>query len=332
MTQLVLIDGNNIGYAGMYIPALAHLSCDDHPTGGILGMAQSVVRISNLYPQAIPVVLWDGHAAWRKALYPEYKGNRHDTPEKMAVAESWNEQQAHARLLLMHMGVIQVRAIDAEADDLVWRICQGVEDPDFGIERVVLCSNDQDWLQALGPRVDWYSPITEKTMNLDTFLHGDDAYRSTEEFILAKAMAGDKSDNIDGVPGVGMKTAVKLLRLYGGLDGIAAAVASGTAKDKRSADIATSLPLIARNRKLMDWSLSEYSGPSATSILREPFYAEEVRRVCERFRLDSLMRRLAPDSDFIRNSEAWDIPTSMDFLEKYAPVTQVGWKDDGYAV
>lgn len=328
MTQIVLIDGNNIGYAGMYIPALAHLSCDDQPTGGILGMAQSVVRLANLYPEAVPVVLWDGHAAWRKVLYPDYKANRHDKPEKVAVADSWNIQQAHARALLMHMGVIQVRAADAEADDLVWRICQGVDDPDFGIERIILCSNDQDWLQALGPRIDWYSPITEKTMDLDTFLHGPDAYQSTEEFILAKAMAGDVSDNIPGVAGVGVKTALKLLRLHGGLDGIAAAVTSGAAKDKKSAAIADALPLIARNRQLMDWSLSEPSEPSAASIIRESFYAEGVQHICERFRLDKFLQRLTPDSPYLRQCSGWDIPHTMDFLEKYVPITQAGWRED----
>lgn len=325
MTQIILIDGNNVGYASMYIPALAHLSHNGQPTGGIMGLAQSILRISARYPNAVPVILWDGHSAWRKALYPEYKANRKDTPEKVAVSESWNQQQPFARLLLVHMGLIQLRAADAEADDLVWRICQGVDDPEFDLSRIILCSNDQDWLQALGPRVDWYSPITEKTMDLQEFLNGEDAFLSTEEFILAKAMAGDKSDNIDGVPGVGIKTAVKLLRLHGGLDGIAAAVASGKAKDKRSMDIAASLPVIERNRILMDWSMAEASMASSTSILREPFYDEGVHEACEAYGLGNLEKRIFSNADFIQNSAKWNVARVMDFVERYAPVTQTGW-------
>ncbi|MBU2767239.1 DNA polymerase I [Acidithiobacillus ferrivorans] len=318
MSHLLLVDGNNVGYAAMYVPALSALSHGGLFTGGIMGVAQSVMRLSQMFPAAVPVVLWDGRAHWRHALCPEYKANRKDTPEKIAVAERWNQQQPMARALLLHMGILQIRAADAEADDLAWRICQGLQDPEAGVDHVTLCSNDQDWLQALSPNIDWFSPITDRAITFDDFLNGDvkdGPFLNTDEYILAKAMAGDKSDNIDGVPGVGIKTAVKLLRAHGGLDGIGDAVSSARAKDKKSADIAAAGALIQRNRELMDWSLAKPSAPGQFGLVRESFQDEAVQETCALLGLDRLAKRLAPDSEFVTRSAQWPVSPVIDFVE-----------------
>jgi len=173
-----------------------------------------------------------------------YKDNRKSTPKKIAVTDSWRRQQPLAIALLLHMGVIQMRAVDAAADDLAGRLCMDQDAfADYGIERITMVSGDTDWWQAISERVDWFTPITDKTMSLDllrTDAAKDGPFESPDEYLLAKSVAGDSSDNIPGVPGVGIATAVKLLRLHGGLAGIRRAVESGQAKDKKSAAI--SLP------------------------------------------------------------------------------------------
>jgi 5'-3' exonuclease len=281
----------------LYVPALSRLSHEGQLTGGIMGLAQSVMRIAALYPGAVPVVLWDGHAAWRKALCPEYKNNRKSTPEKIAVADSWRQQQPLASSLILHMGVIQMRAADAEADDLAGRLCMDPEVfEDYGIERITMISGDTDWWQAISERVDWFTPITDKTMTLD-LLRTDAAkvgpFESPDEYLLAKSVAGDSSDNIPGVPGVGVATAVKLLRLHGGLDGIRRAVESGQAKDKKSAAIADLLSTIERNRKIMDWRLAPASEQGSVGIVRDQFDPESCQSICERFGLSRLSERLS---------------------------------------
>lgn len=295
MTHILLIDGQNIGYASMHVPALSRLSHAGMRTGGIMGLAQSVMRIVKLFPGAVPVVLWDGHAAWRKELCPEYKENRKDTPEKRAVADAWRQQQPWASALLLQMGVIQARAHDAEADDLAGRLCMDLPAMDeHGIDRITMVSGDTDWWQAISERVDWFTPITDKGMTLEK-LRTDEAkdgpFAGPEEYILAKAIAGDSSDNIPGVPGVGITTAVKFMRLHGGLDGIRRAVESGSAKDKKSAAIVGLLPMIERNRRIMDWRLApEASGPAG--LVSASFDADECRLLCEEFGLDRLAERL----------------------------------------
>ena len=296
MTRILLIDGNNIGYASMYVPALSRLSHAGMPTGGIMGLAQSVMRIVKLFPGAVPVVLWDGHAAWRKELCPEYKENRQDTPDKAAVAEAWRRQQPWASALLLQMGVIQARAYDAEADDLAGRLCMDLSAMDeYGIDRITMVSGDTDWWQAISERVDWFTPITDKSMTLEK-LRTDEAkdgpFAGPEEYILAKTIAGDSSDNIPGVPGIGIATAVKLLRLHGGLDGIRRAVESGSAKDKKSVALAGLLPMIERNRRIMDWRLAP-EGSESIGLVRMPFDAEECQLLCAEFGMDRLAERLS---------------------------------------
>ncbi len=322
MTHILLIDGNNIGYASMYVPALSQLVHNGQPTGGIMGLAQSVMRITALFAGAVPVVLWDGHASWRKVLCPEYKDNRKSTPEKVAVADSWRQQQPLASALLLHMGVIQMRAVDAEADDLAGRLCMDPEAlADHGIERITMVSGDTDWWQAISEQVDWFTPITDKAMSLE-MLRTDEAkdgpFVSPDEYLLAKSVAGDSSDNIPGVPGVGIATAVKLLRLHGGLDGIGRAVASGHAKDKKSAAIADLLPTIERNRQIMDWRLAPSSEPGNVGLVRDQFDPDVSQAICENFGLARLAERLSDGgrwADVMRNQ---NMARVMDFCESLA--------------
>ncbi|MBN6741416.1 DNA polymerase I [Acidithiobacillus sp. MC6.1] len=316
MINLLLIDGNNIGFAAMYQPALSRLAHNGNPTGGILGLAQSVMRLSALFPDAVPVVLWDGRAAWRRELCPEYKANRQDTPEKIEVAEKWRQQEPLARTLLLHLGVIQARAADAEADDLAGRFCRSLEAEDCPVGHITLASNDRDWWQALGPLVDWFSPITDTHVTLDdlsTTKVKDGPFESPAEYLLAKAMAGDDSDNIPGVPGVGLKTAVKLLRTYGGLDGIRSAVQSGVAKDKKSTAIAEHHETILRNLRIMDWRQAPDLDVHQFGVLRETFDAGDALPWCNELGLGKLADRLKDDGEWARLAGKWAVSNAMDF-------------------
>ncbi len=272
--HILLIDGNNLGYASMYAQAYSGQSADGPIPLGVTGLIRSLLRILRLFPGAVPVVLWDGHAGWRKTLCPEYKGNRNTTPEAQAITDSWNRQQPVAREVLVRMGILQIRSPNAEADDLAGLFCRDPGRLDaYGIQRITLVTGDTDWWQALSERVDWFTPITDRTMTLET-LRTPEAkggpFTGPEEYILAKAIAGDPSDNIAGVPGVGLLTAVKLLRRHGGLEGLVQAVTAGVARDQKSLQIAEALPRIARNRRLMDWRLAPVA-PEPVEITCRPF-------------------------------------------------------------
>lgn len=259
--DIQLIDINGFGYAAMYQPNLAKLAFNGVPTGGIHGAVASLLSALSQRPGAVPVVLWDGHARWRKELYPDYKGNRKGDPEKDAIREAYERQVPHIQMFLGLLGVPQVRCGSAEADDLAGVVCREL-DPSWGVE---LVTRDTDWWQALREGVVWFSPMTKQRIGLADLADPDNGlpdghFISPREYICAKALAGDTSDNIVGIEKVGLKTAVKLMREAGGTieQFWAAADAGAAVKGVVAQRVASeeSRQLYARNLRLMDWALA----------------------------------------------------------------------------
>ncbi len=260
--DILLIDINALGYSSMYVPALAKLKHGDFYTGGIHGGLGSVFSLMNQYPKAIPVVLWDRHATWRFESYPDYKSNRGNTPEKIAIKESYKNQAPIIQMFLNGLGIPQVACGEAEADDLAGVICRNI-DPSW---RITLATHDTDWYQVISENIVWQSPRNKDVVidlaylanpNNDLEYH----FLTPQEYIEAKALAGDTSDTIAGIEGVGLKTAVKNIRAHGvSINEFWAAVDSGSFTPKGVVEkrLATqeSRDIFKRNMKLMDWSKS----------------------------------------------------------------------------
>lgn len=257
--DILIVDINGLGYAALYTP-VGKLSFNGFPTGGIHGALTSLFYRMSQRPGAVPVVTWDRKSHWRHEALPEYKASRHLAPEKAALRASYRMQTPIIQLMLNALGIPQVSCGEAEADDLAGVICRGLP-PSWLIE---LVSRDTDWWQALAENVVWYSPVHKKQMTLADLSdpktdHKDGNFLSTWEYLQAKALAGDASDEIPGVEKVGLKTATKIMREHGGsIESFWAAIDSGNIKPKgvvieRLAN-SESREIYARNIKLMDWS------------------------------------------------------------------------------
>ena len=255
--NLLIIDVNALGYAAMHQPALARLSHNGEPTAALHGALMSIFSRLVEYPSATPIAVWDGHARWRKELFPGYKSNRSDKPEKIKIREAYIKQAAVIEELLRLLGIPQVRSESAEADDVAGVICRNI-DPAWVIQ---LVTRDTDWWQALDERTSWYSPLTKTSLTFDAFIDpdrgsSDGHFLSTQEYLNCKALAGDSSDTIPGLDKIGLKTAAKILREYGSLDALLARAKAGEVFSG-----AALLKLLApgvkemyeRNLRLMDW-------------------------------------------------------------------------------
>lgn len=261
-SDVLLVDVNGLGYAAMYIPALSRLSFNGRATGGIHGALNSLFAAMLRQPDAVPFVLWDRPVAWRKAVLPEYKSNRSDTPEKVRIKDSYREQVPAIQLMLTALGIPQISCGEAEADDLAGVICRHM-DPSWVIEMV---SRDTDWYQAIRENVVWWSPVTRKHVDLAALADpanglSDGHFLSPWEYLQAKALAGDTSDVIAGVEKVGLLTACKNMRAHGGtIESFWAAVDNGSLVPKGVVQTrlasADSRAIYQRNIRLMDWSLA----------------------------------------------------------------------------
>jgi 5'-3' exonuclease len=216
--KVLLVDINVLGIGSMRQWAYASQTHGGQPTGAIHGTLDKLAALAADFPDHVPVILWDDRCRWREAILPTYKRHRWASPEQQAFLQRYLAQAAVVRELLAALGVLQVFCPDFEADDLAGLLCREF----YPTWPVVLATSDSDWFQALRDNVTWYSPSSGRHITVDdlgdTSLVKDGPFLSTDHYVRAKALAGDATDGIDGITGVGLKTAAKILREHDGVE------------------------------------------------------------------------------------------------------------------
>ncbi|HPF31154.1 MAG TPA: DNA polymerase I [Candidatus Saccharibacteria bacterium] len=213
--RLAVIDGKSVFYRGYYsMPSLS--LPDGTPTGGVYGFVNLAIElIKKLEPDYVAVA-WDKrhtNIRKRKEIFSEYKAGRKPAPEDFYA------QIPILYELLEAFGWPLYEIDDYEADDIMGAFAREAELK--GIETCLLTS-DLDALQLIGPMTKVYA-IKNGLSNIEEF--DIDYFQkkygiNVHQFLDYKSLTGDSSDNLPGVPGVGEKTALKLLQEYGTLDEI----------------------------------------------------------------------------------------------------------------
>ena len=257
--KLILIDINVLGISSMREWTYMGNSFNGKPTSAIQGTLDKLSRLLARYDDHVPVILWDDRCHWREEILASYKRHRWETPEQQEFLESYLAQAAVVRQLVGHLGISQIFCPCFEADDLAGVICRGI-DPSW---QVVLATSDSDWYQILRENLIWFSPLGERQVTLadlsDPDAIRDGPFDSTDHFIQSKALAGDSSDGIPGVRGVGIKTAARLIREHGSVENLWAKFDGGTSiKGVIQLRVAglECRDVYRRNLRLVDWRLA----------------------------------------------------------------------------
>ncbi len=210
---LVVIDGHSLLYRGFYATRMLTTS-DGRPTNAVFSFTNMLLSLlDSVQPQAI-VVAFDAPApTFRHSAFVEYKAHRQETPDE------FRPQVEMTRQLLQAMGIPTLAEPGFEADDLVGTLARYA--PEQGYE-VLIFTGDRDQLQLIGEHVRVCAPV-RGVSELQIF--DADAVQQRygirpEQIPDLKALQGDPSDNIPGVPGVGEKTAVKLLQQFGTVENL----------------------------------------------------------------------------------------------------------------
>ena len=212
MNTKIIVDGNSIGYAAHSVRELTVNGKQVQAIFFTLKMLKAVLDKFGEQANEL-VVLWDSRAEWRYEIFPEYKGKRDDSPEKVKSRKAYKEQTPIIRQMLSMLGVAQSMAKGEEADDLGAALVHNRKPGD----RIILVSGDKDWLQLVCPEVMWYDPREEgRTVIAQTFAEKT-GFSNPVLFSQAKAILGDTSDNINGVDGIGEKCLDLLFKLYGSI-------------------------------------------------------------------------------------------------------------------
>lgn len=226
MKKLVLIDGNSIAYRAFFALPLLNNDKGIH-TNAVYGFTMMLMKIlEDEKPTHIMVAFDAGKTTFRHKTYSEYKGGRQKTPPELS------EQFPFIRELLDAYGIARYELENYEADDIIGTLSLKAEHDGFEVKVI---SGDKDLTQLSSEKTT--VAITRKGItDIEEYTpeHIKEKYGLTPEQIIdMKGLMGDASDNIPGIPGVGEKTAIKLLKEFQTVDHLIASVEQVTGNKLR---------------------------------------------------------------------------------------------------
>jgi DNA polymerase-1 len=248
--KTLLVDGNNLFKIGFH--GVRELYSDGDHLGGIYHFINILRKFLEEHNHDKVVVFWDSNSSIRKSIYPQYKANRRQDMNEYKY-ESYLKQQSRVKEYLEEIFVRQVEVLNNEADDLIAYYCKIAVD-----EQIIIFSADKDLTQLINERVSIYSPITKQY-----FKNGDNIIINKINIphynvLLCKIFTGDKSDNIDGIEGLGEKTLIKYFPQ----------VQVKPCTVEELLDIARDIP----QKKPIKTLVNLLTGKTKSSILGEEFY------------------------------------------------------------
>ena len=211
--KFAVLDGSSLFFRAFYALQLPPNARGIH-TNAVHGFAMMLVKLlKELAPTQIVIAFDKSRTTFRTALYPDYKGTRDKTPEELIA------QIPLLKELAQTLGIPFLELDDYEADDIIGTLA--TQAAEGGTETVVV-TGDRDALQLIR---DGLTVVLTKKGISDTRAYDTAAFEEEYGFapirlIDMKGLMGDSSDNIPGVPGVGPKTATKLLLAYGTIENV----------------------------------------------------------------------------------------------------------------
>jgi len=270
--NVLIIDGLN-NFIRVY-SAVPTLNDDGDHVGGISGFLQSIAAAIRLHNPTRCIIVFDGKGGSlrRRKIFPDYKQKRlHKTPFNRALDISPEDERVSMGLqfqrvieYLTNLPVTILSLDNIEADDVMAYIAKNLLK-----SKVCIMSTDKDFLQLVNERIRVWSPVKKKLYDVK-LLHEEFGINHNN-FIWYRVFDGDKSDNIPGIPGAGLKTIKKYIPIlsdneFKTLDQINKYIAGLDKKYKIHETIYASNNILERNYKLMQLNDVDISGNHKSRI------------------------------------------------------------------
>ncbi len=291
MPTLALVDGHSMAYRAFFALPDTLMTASGQVTNAAFGFARMLVKL--LADQDIDrmAVAWDeSRNTFRRDEYPDYKAQRKPTPD------TFKAQLPLIREFLDAMGVTQLSRSGFEADDLIGSLARRAEGEGWD---VLIVSGDRDTFQLVDDRVTVLYPIR----GVSESVVADPAYieqkygLAPERYLEFAALRGDTSDNLPGVPGVGEKTASRLLADHGSIDGIYEHLDELTPKLREN--LSTHRDAAFRNRHLMR-IVTDLEVPSPDGLAWTNWDEDAMTELVDTLEFHSIwedLKRLHPEID-----------------------------------
>ena len=215
--HVYLIDGSGYIFRAYYaLPPLSRKS-DGLPTGAVSGFCSMLFKLledsraddSKESPTHFAVIFDSARKTFRNDIYKDYKANRSEAPDDLAP------QFEYIRKSVKAFNLPSIELINYEADDLIATYAKQIVNAGA---KVTIISSDKDLMQLVSDKVRLYDPMKSKVIGEKEVQEKFGV--KPDKVIDVQSLAGDSSDNIPGVPGIGVKTAAELINKYKNLDNL----------------------------------------------------------------------------------------------------------------
>lgn len=210
--ELYLVDGSGFIFRAYYAMAYGGqgkmTNPDGVPIGAVMGFTNMILKLLRDYHAPYIAVIFDaGRVTFRNDIYPDYKANRDETPEDLIPQFSIVRDATEA------FDIPAIELEGYEADDLIATYARQAKEAG---KKVVIVSSDKDLMQLVDDNVTMLDTMKNKVIDADGVMEKFGV--TPDKVIDVQALAGDSTDNVPGVPGIGVKTAAQLINEYGSLE------------------------------------------------------------------------------------------------------------------
>lgn len=331
MAKMLIIDGNSLlfraYYATSYPGAMMMRNKEGIPTNALFAFGNMMHRIIDSLPANghILVAFDTGKKTFRHQELDTYKANRKPCPEDLIV------QMPLARELLHALGIFTAEMDGYEGDDIAGTVAKKAAKEGYEVE---IYTSDKDFLQLIAERIEIH--ILKKGLSdvdiIDQHNMKDIFGFDPIQIQDYKGLRGDSSDNLPGIPGIGEKTAVKLIQEYGNLENIIENASS--IKGKLGEKIIENQEL---GRLCKHLAIIETDVPLQFSLdetLYQGYYFEKISSFCNRYELKQLLSKLNKSWKRVEKNKIEIEPQLISSFQDFTAPEEIGvavdYEDQNY--
>ncbi len=284
MARYALIDGTNLLYRAYHAIQGLHTSTG-LPTHAVYGLLTMVLRVlREQKPEGTAVVFDAPGPTHRHEMFAAYKANREETPDDLKV------QIPYALRAIRALGLPILQVPGVEADDVIGTLARQLEAKGH---EVLIVTGDKDFCQLVSPRVRLLDTMRNRTT-------GPDEVRERfgvgpDHVVDVLCLAGDPVDNLPGVPGIGIKTAARLVETYGSLEGVLDH--ADEVPGKRGAALRKHRDVVRANRDLVTIRTDVPLDLGPESLRPQPADRPALAAVLRELEFHRLLRELGLDAE-----------------------------------
>lgn len=301
--QIYLVDGS--GYIFRAFHALPPLTRPDGiQVGAVLGFTNMLIKLlREKNPDYLVVVFDAARETYRNAIYPAYKANRQETPPELIPQFSLIRQACEA------FDVAHIEKEGYEADDLIATYAHSQEGD------VTIVSSDKDLMQLVGGSVRMFDPLKNRMIGVEEVKEKFGV--PPEKVIDVQALAGDSTDNIPGVPGIGIKTAAELIQTYGTLENLLENL-DNIKQPKRRETLKANSEAARISKELVTLKDDVPVVQTLESFALKPFQADKAFAFLKEQHFTTLMNRLEKEASPLSQEKAsYELVQDLDSLQKW---------------